>query len=338
MIFNGKEYVYEIYRERSFSTAAQKLYTTQPALSNKIKRIEDEIGSPIFDRSTSPIQLTEVGKAYVEAVEQMIRLEENFANFLADTQNLKKGSLSIGSGAMFSSYVLPPLLAEYKAAFPCVEVSVQEGGVNSLQRRLLEGAMDLLIENEELPLVNFERQRYRTEYMILAVPRSWELNGRLLAWQQSLDNIVTGRFLAPQYPNVPLDQFAKLPFVLLSPENRTYQKALAACGHYGFVPRAILTLNQQLTAYNMTCAGVGASFVSDTLVRSARPHPDVVYYKLDMEFARRDIFFYFKKKRYIPKCMGEFLRLVEEKSRAARGAGERDGEDYDNGLQKRLAR
>ena len=63
MIFNGKEYVYEIYRERSFSTAAQKLYTTQPALSNKIKRIEDEIGSPIFDRSTSPIQLTEVGKA-----------------------------------------------------------------------------------------------------------------------------------------------------------------------------------------------------------------------------------------------------------------------------------
>ena len=129
MIFNGKEYVYEIYRERSFSTAAQKLYTTQPALSNKIKRIEDEIGSPIFDRSTSPIQLTEVGKAYIEAVEQMIRLEENFANFLADTQNLKKGSLSIGSGAMFSSYVLPPLLAEYKAAFPCVEVSVQEGGV-----------------------------------------------------------------------------------------------------------------------------------------------------------------------------------------------------------------
>ena len=241
MIFNGKEYVYEIYRERSFSTAAQKLYVTQPALSNKIKRIEDEIGSPIFDRSTSPIRLTEVGRAYIETVEQMIRLEENFANFLSDTQNLKKGSLSIGSGAMFSSYVLPPLLAEYKAAFPYVEVSVQEGGVNSLQKRLLEGAIDLLIENEELPLVNFERQRYRTEYMILAVPGKWELNGRLLAWQQSLDNIVTGRFLAPQYPNVPLDQFAELPFVLLSPENRTYQKALAVCGHYGFVPRAILT-------------------------------------------------------------------------------------------------
>ena len=79
MIFNGKEYVYEIYRERSFSTAAQKLYVTQPALSNKIKRIEDEIGSPIFDRSTSPIRLTEVGRAYIETVEQMIRLEENFA-------------------------------------------------------------------------------------------------------------------------------------------------------------------------------------------------------------------------------------------------------------------
>ena len=60
--------------------------------------------------------------------------------------------------------------------------------------------------------------------------------------------------------------------------------------------------------------------MSDTLVRSARPHPDVIYYKLDMEFARRDIFFYFKKKRYIPKCMEEFFKLVEEKSRAVPGA------------------
>lgn len=310
-VFFGKEYVYEIYKEKSFSTAAQNLFITQPALSNKIKRIEDHIGSPIFDRSTSPVQLTDVGKAYIDAAEQISRVEENFANFLADTQNLKTGKLLIGSGTLFSSYVLPAIIAAFKSEFPYVELNIVEGGVNTLQKHLLDGVIDLLIENEELPETLFDRQHYRTEYMILAVPKKWEINRLLLAWQQSFDNIVSGRFLAPQYPCVPLESFMDAPFVLLSPENRTYQKALAVCEHHGFSPKVILTMNQQLSAYNMTCAGVGASFVTDTLIKSARPHSDVVYYKLDLEFARRDIYFYYKKKRYIPKCMAEFLEMLE---------------------------
>lgn len=311
-MFRGKEYVYEIYKEKSFSTAAQKLYITQPALSNNIKRIEDRIGSPVFDRSTSPVALTDVGKAYIEAVEQIIGIEENFARFLADTQNLKTGHISIGSGALFSSYVLPSLIAKFKSRFPYVNVSVAEGSVASLQKQLADGVIDLLIENEELPESMFECTKYLTEYMILAVPGRWEINRTLLAWQQSLENIISGQFLAPQYPNVPLERFADSPFILLTPENKTYQKSMMICQHYGFVPDAILTLNQQLTAYHMTCAGLGASFVSDTLVRSARPHPDVVYYKLDTEFSKRSIYFYYKKTRYIPRCMSEFLSLITD--------------------------
>lgn len=57
-MFDGKEYVYAVYEEKSFSKAAQKLYITQPALSTAIKKVEKKIGSPIFDRSTSPIGLT----------------------------------------------------------------------------------------------------------------------------------------------------------------------------------------------------------------------------------------------------------------------------------------
>ena len=60
-MFRGMEYVYAIWKEQSFSNAAKKLFISQPALSNSIKRIEDKIGMPLFDRSTSPIQLTDVG-------------------------------------------------------------------------------------------------------------------------------------------------------------------------------------------------------------------------------------------------------------------------------------
>ena len=60
-MFQGMKYVYEVYKEKSFSKAAASLFISQPSLSANVKRIENRIGSPIFDRSTKPLQLTEVG-------------------------------------------------------------------------------------------------------------------------------------------------------------------------------------------------------------------------------------------------------------------------------------
>ena len=75
-MFTAKKYIYEVYREKSFSKAAQNLYISQPSLSARIKKAEETIGFPIFDRSTSPLQLTEVGEVYIKAVEEIFRIEQ----------------------------------------------------------------------------------------------------------------------------------------------------------------------------------------------------------------------------------------------------------------------
>ena len=77
-MFNGMKYVYEVYKERSFSNAARNLYISQPALSGMIKKIEKNIGMPLFDRSTTPIQLTECGKKYIKTAEKIMSLEDEF--------------------------------------------------------------------------------------------------------------------------------------------------------------------------------------------------------------------------------------------------------------------
>lgn len=74
-MFSGMNYVYEVYKEQSFSKAAENLYISQPALSSMIKKIETKIGMPLFDRSTSPIQLTECGKKYIKTAEKIMDLE-----------------------------------------------------------------------------------------------------------------------------------------------------------------------------------------------------------------------------------------------------------------------
>ena len=69
-MFQGMEYIYEVYKEKSFSKAAAALFISQPSLSANVKRVENRIGYPIFDRSTKPLQLTEVGKHYIRLLKK----------------------------------------------------------------------------------------------------------------------------------------------------------------------------------------------------------------------------------------------------------------------------
>ena len=81
-MFQGMEYVYEVYLEKSFSKAAEKLFISQPSLSANVKRVEHHIGYPIFDRSTKPLSLTECGVQYIKAVEK--RQWRHFVNHPSD--------------------------------------------------------------------------------------------------------------------------------------------------------------------------------------------------------------------------------------------------------------
>ena len=100
-MFDGKEYVYAVYEEKSFSKAAQKLYITQPALSTAIKKVEKKIGTPIFDRSTSPIGLTPGGEVYIDAIEKLFALEQNTLNQLNNLMGFWRASCRLAERSFY---------------------------------------------------------------------------------------------------------------------------------------------------------------------------------------------------------------------------------------------
>ena len=75
-------YVYEVYKEMNFSKAASNLFISQPSLSAAVKKAENQIGFPIFDRSSNPIQLTELGKEYIRSIETIMEIENSFQNYV----------------------------------------------------------------------------------------------------------------------------------------------------------------------------------------------------------------------------------------------------------------
>ena len=93
-------------REGGFSRAADKLYRTQSAVSQAIRKLEHEIGEPLFDRSSRDGLLTDAGRVLQEYAERLINLRENAREALGELRELQKGKLVVGANEFTALYLL----------------------------------------------------------------------------------------------------------------------------------------------------------------------------------------------------------------------------------------
>lgn len=311
-MFVWKKYVYEVYKERSFTKAAQNLYISQPSLSARIKKIEEIIGEPLFDRSTTPLQLTEVGKVYIEAAEEITQIEQRVENYINDLAGLKTGNLAVGASTLFAAYVVPSLITQFNQKFPDVHIQLIEGNTGELEEMLGSNALDFVIDNYHYDSILYNKELYCEENILLAVPKHFAINEELGMYQLSYKNIKNKNYLNQKYPAVPLGRFADLPFIMLTQGNDTRTRGDRLCRNVGFKPNIVLEFNQQSTAYMASSTQLGATFISDILVSQLPTFENLVYYKLDGEEAKRKVFFYYKTHKYKTRVMEEFIRMMHE--------------------------
>lgn len=309
-MFDGKEYVYAVYEEKSFSKAAQKLYITQPALSTAIKKVERKIGSPIFDRSTTPIGLTPSGEVYINAIEKLFALEQNTLNQLNNLNGLLAGRLSVGGTILFTSFILPSILGEFSRKYPQIKIELMEGTTVQLLDKLVGEELDLMLDNSELDDKNYEKYYYSTERILLVVPKSFEINDELKSYQLSAADIRNGRHGNIDVPTLPLQLLKKTPFIIVKEENSIYKRGLKMCGRQNYSPNIILKPDQVISAFNMAGRGVGATFIPDGLIINLPYEVPLCYYKMDEDLSMRHVYFYKKRNKYMTKAMEEFIRVA----------------------------
>ncbi len=309
-MFQGMEYVYMVYKEKSFSRAAKMLFISQPSLSATIKRIESKVGYPIFDRSTKPLSLTACGQHYIRAVEQIMAVQNDFSTYINDLGKLKSGNLVIGGSSLYSSLVLPKMMTRFSQEYPGVEIALVEESTSKLAEMLQQGSVDLIFDNCYLDQMIYDREYYESERLLLAVPKNLEVNKLVEQYQIPVEHILDGSYLDEKWEAVPLDMFKNEPFVMLKMENDTRKRAMEMCQSYGFIPKILFELDQQMTSYHISCSGVGISFISDLLVKGVPASPNVSYYKIDGRQSERKVYFYWKRGRYFSRAMEEFLRVA----------------------------
>mgnify|MGYP000013644222 FL=1 len=308
-MFQGMEYIYEVYKEKSFSKAAANLFISQPSLSANVKRVEQRIGFPVFDRSTKPLEVTEYGKEYLRCVEEILSIQKGFSDYLHDLGNLDAGSLTLGGSNLFSSWILPPLISDFVTRYPNIKINLVEETTARLTEFLQKGAVDLILDNTDLGSESFASRIFQEEHLLLAVPRHFPANDSLKEFQISEKQIQNQTFLEDQILPVPLNHFQELPFIMLKDENDTGKRARQICKSSHFTPNIILNMDQQMTAYNVCQSGLGISFIGDIMLSHIPHNKDVVYYKLPLKHNCRKVCFYWKKGKYFTRAMEEFLNM-----------------------------
>lgn len=311
-MFNYKDYVYEVYKEKSISKAANNLYISQPSLSARIIKIEEELGMPIFDRSTSPLRLTEFGKIYIKAIEEVREIEKGVKNFISDINMLRLGELSLGASNVFAAYALPPIIAKFKNKYPEVKIKLTEGNTETLEELLSTNNVDMVIDNNRYDAGIYDKALYSEERILLAVPKDFPECDKVSEFALSEECIKSKGYINKDCPAVPLSAFCSVPFIMLTPNNDTRIRGDKMSKEAGFQPKIILEVHQQATAYMIAATRMGATFISDSVVEKMPVHENLNYYKIESAAAKREVYFYFKKHKYKTRVMQEFMDFIAQ--------------------------
>lgn len=233
----------------NFSRAAEELLLTQPAVTQQIKALEDELGIPLFDRGGGRISLTPGGVALLPFAEKMKALGEEAIAAVAASNGQLGGELSLGASQTIGQYLLPTLVAGFLLINPKVQITACSGNTDEMLEALLARKIQLaLIEGPELRK-DIQIESFMEDRMELVVPARHE-------WAEHeivLQDLKTEPLLVREFG---------------SGSRRVVEQALGKAGLKMKDLRVRMELDSTEGLLNAVEAGLGITFVSRWAVRN----------------------------------------------------------------------
>ena len=164
------QYVILLAEMGSFSTAAEELGISQPSLSQYIKKIENQVGMKLFERTNGDVRLTDAGEIYVEYGREILNLEHRMETLFSDIAENKTGSVIVGTSPYRSAGMMPEIAKVFQSMYPGMHLVVEEMVSSDLIGKMEKGAFDLCLTVLPVDEKTFSYEKILEEEMVLAVP------------------------------------------------------------------------------------------------------------------------------------------------------------------------
>ena len=149
-------YIWEVaHHDLNVSATAQSLFTSQPGISKQIRLLEDELGVEVFARSGKHLtHVTPVGETIIRMAGEILRQAETIKQIAQESSNEKQGSLTIATTHTQARYALPPIIRDFRSAYPDVSLHMNQGSPMQIAELAATGVADFAIATEGLDLFN----------------------------------------------------------------------------------------------------------------------------------------------------------------------------------------
>lgn len=231
-------YFLEVARQRNFTRAAAQLNLAQAALSEQIRKLEEELGAPLFHRGRRESVLTSAGETLREHAETLIEREETARAAVQELGSLQRGKLVIAAIPSVSAALLPAAIAKFRKQYPAVDLRLIEGTSEEVGQWVESGRVDFGIGQLPLPAGRFDAEVLLKEPFVA---------------------VVSGRHPLAATPLISFDQLAKESFILH--QGRARESVLAACRSAGFEPNITCESREFETIRALASIGFGVAIL-----------------------------------------------------------------------------
>lgn len=284
------EYAVMLAETGSFSQLAEKLRISQPALSKQILSLEKELGLSLFDRSAVPVTPTAAGVHFVAQAKDLLYRQQQLLSSMEQFREGSRGQLVIGATPFRSAYMLPEMLAQLREKYPGIRVKIVEKTSALLRKDAAEGRYDFAVVNLPVDEASLECRPLEPDKLVLVVPRS--MQGQL-----------------PAGP-VAFAQCAVLPFITVGDRQEMRVLFEKLCLQCSVTPPIAAEVVGLTTAWDMACAGVGATLLPLQFVRT-KPQDKVAVLPLQDEIFLRQPAIAIKHGQYLPPYAQYAIRLLQ---------------------------
>jgi DNA-binding transcriptional LysR family regulator len=143
------EHFLAVVDEGTFTRAAERVNRTQPAISQSVRRLEEEVGAPLFARDVHDVTLTEVGRVLAESARRLLAMRDDALRQVAELRTLKAGRLTVAAHESAAVYLLPAPLKNYLNRFPNIKVGIQRSRLTEIPRQVMDREVDLGFVKDE---------------------------------------------------------------------------------------------------------------------------------------------------------------------------------------------
>lgn len=280
---------YVVAKHKHMTRASEELCISQPAISQSIKKLEEQIGGTLFLRSNKGMELTSEGKMFYEYVKGALELINNAENEFTSFKDLSKGEIKIGASTTLTKIILMDAVKSFHKDYPNVEINITNDLTSNLILDLQKGKLDFIIFNEG----NVKETNVKSE---------------------KIRSIKQGFIYNPEYYNDDikcLDDLNNYPLVLQKKESNS-RKFLDA---FALRNNVILNAKTEIVSQDLVTefvnAGLGIGFTIIELAK--RNYPNLKELKINKNLPDTDIYMATNKNINLTFASKKFLSYLNKK-------------------------